>query len=95
MPITYNISAGAGDQATPPVRSDSNEYDEILSEKRRKVEPPKEPRELAQALMRDLKHYEATGNLSEPLELLRKALSGIPPTSVEAEGRNKKSNGLT
>ena len=88
MPITYYNSAGTGDQAAPPVRSDSNDYDKVLSEKRRKVEPPKEPRELAQVLMRDLKHYEATGLLSEPLKLLRRALSGIPPTSVESEESN-------
>ena len=37
--------------------------------------------------------YEATGNRSDALELLRKALSGISPTSVEAEvGFNNPSN---
>ena len=69
------------------MRSNSKELDDILSvsEKRPRVEKVlKDPRELAKTLMRDLKHYEATGNRSDELECLRKALSGIPPTSVEA-----------
>ena len=58
-----------------------------MNVKRRKVEKqmPRDKDELAKRLKRDLKHYEATGNRSEALEKLRKALSAIPPTSVEAE----------
>ena len=87
MPLFLCYPLGSGDQAVPPERSSSNEYDEVLNEKRRKVEKklPSDKKELARALKRDMKHYEATGNRSDALELLRKALSGIPPTSVEAE----------
>ena len=100
MPIANDHSIGSSEQATrgphhqAPDRTSSNEYDEILSEKRRKVEKklPTEKKELARALKRDMKHYEATGNRSDALELLRKALSGIPPTSVEAEVCDKKSS---
>ena len=78
---------GSSDQAGPPERNNSNEFDEVAKEKKPRVEKlPRDNKGLAKALKRDLKHYEATGNRSDALELLRKALSGIPPTSVEAEG---------
>ena len=87
------IFSGKSDrQPEPPKRSFSDKIDEdVLNEKRPRLEKPQIPNELGamyKDLKRDLQHYEATGSRSELIERLRKALSGIPPTSVESEETN-------
>lgn len=65
-PVLDNFNPGESEHAKPPERSNSKELDDILAEKRRKIERtlPDDPRAMRKALARDLIHYEATGNRS-------------------------------
>ena len=87
------ISVSRDPDDPPPERSNPDEFNEILTPKRRKIGPkalPRDPKQMKKAINKDLRHYEATGNRSDSLELLRNALSAIPPTSCEAEVSSRK-----
>ena len=78
--------------STEPKRSDSDELNDILAMKKKRIRTEKVKRTrhknpsiaLLNDVKDDFKHYEAKGQRSELLELLKKSLLSIPPSSVEA-----------